>query len=659
LAALAVVAVGTVVVAALAFGLSQINHAPAVPSTSPGSTIRPSVGPVAAGPPTSRTYLDAALDPGTGDPLGPTTDHPQWFANGEWWAALLDPPTGRTRLFRLASDGSSLVETGRVLDERPGAIVDSLWANGHLYLATVVRDRAVGSGVRLARYSPDPTTGFRPDPDFPVRITDRGVRSMALARDSAGRLWLVIVRDGALEVAHSTTNDANWTAPEGVGSGGPIGDDDVAGILAFGPGRLGIAWTSRAMETVHFAWRSDGDPVGSWSPVETVASGSPLLKDPISAAAEPDGSVLVSVAGDVRGSTASPSAARLTVARRDSAWTWNASVAGRVEDRHGPSAVLSGSETGEIDVIATQQSAGSRWILKRSRPDRLEFEAGAGAPLASPAGVDSSDLGGPHLSAGAAPAGADLLVIGFDATLRRYVHSLLAPSAGQPAPSATPGPSSSPEGGSPGPSGGPGGVPVKELPFALVNDTFDVFAPGDVAPAGWEPRTGDAPDRLIVAGAADRGNVLTLRSTAADSVRACKSFTVMADGTLSATVVVRLGGLANADATITSLRLHGTEAALVRFGSGGTFAYYSGATKVRTAVAWKIGTWYRSTVRIDLGRHTYDWQLGVDGSTAPLVRVKGITFRDSAATAVDSICVQTSAGRADLGLSIDRVVVTR
>ena len=49
----------------------------------------------------------------------------------------------------------------------------------------------------------------------------------------------------------------------------------------------------------------------------------------------------------------------------------------------------------------------------------------------------------------------------------------------------------------------------------------------------------------------------------------------------------------------------------------------------------------------------------VDGSTAPLVRVKGIPFRDPAATAVDSICVQTSAGRADLGLAVDRVVVTR
>jgi hypothetical protein len=200
---------------------------------------------------------------------------------------------------------------------------------------------------------------------------------------------------------------------------------------------------------------------------------------------------------------------------------------------------------------------------------------------------------------------------------------------------------------------------VKALPFESIDDSFDIFAVGDAAPTGWKPRTGDPADRLTVAAVAGRGNALIIRSTAVDSSRACKSFTVATSGILTAVVVVQLGGLGTADATITSLRQHGNEAALVRFGSGGTFAYYAGATKVRTTVPWKIGTWYRSTVRLDLTRGTYDWQLAIDGSSAPLVRAKGIPFRDRAAAAVDSICVQTSAGRANLGLSVDRVVVTR
>jgi hypothetical protein len=648
------VAAGTVIVAAVSVGLSRMDQSIVVPSPTPGSTSRPSVGPPVAGLPTSRTYLDAQLGPGPADPLGPTTVHPQWFADGRWWAALLDPPTGRTRLYRLADDGTSMEQTGRVLDDRPGAIVDALWADGHLYVASVVRDRAVGSGIRLSRFSADPATGFRPDPDFPVGVTDRGVRSMALARDGVGRLWLAIVRDGALQVVHSTTNDATWSAPTVLGAGSALGDDDTAAIVAFGPGRLGVAWTSRATNAVHFSWRADVDPQDAWSSVETVAAGPPLLKDPISAVAGPDGSVLVSVAGDVRGSTASPAAARLTLARREAGGTWSATVVGRVEDRNGPSAVLVGGAAGGIAVIATDQHAGSSWTFKRSAAGRLEFEAGTGAPLALPAGGSAADFGGPHLAAGPPPDGANILVLGFDATARRYVHSLLGPPADQPAPSSSPGTSPTPGGGSPAPSG-----PVPELPFASVDDTFDVFGPGDAGPTGWRPRAGDPPDRLTLAAAAGRGNVLTLRSTAAGSLRACKSFTVATGGTLTATVVVRLGALGTADATITSLRLHGSETALVRFGSGGTFAYYAGATKVRTAVAWKTGTWYRSVVRVDLARGTYDWQLGVDGSSTVLVRVKGIAFRDPGATAVDSICVQTSEGRADLDLAVDRVVVTR
>ena len=107
---------------------------------------------------------------------------------------------------------------------------------------------------------------------------------------------------------------------------------------------------------------------------------------------------------------------------------------------------------GEIDVIATQQSAGSAWVLKRSGAARLEFESGAGAPLAVPAGVDQVDLGGPHLAAGLAPSGSGLLILGYDATLDRYVHSLVGSMSGEPGPSGSPVRASS-RAGEPGPSG--------------------------------------------------------------------------------------------------------------------------------------------------------------------------------------------------------------
>ena len=657
LGAFAVIAIGTLAVAGVSLVLSRADRPSASPPLPSPTLGRASVEPGPVGRPTSRAFLDAVLGTTVSDPLGPTTLHPVWLLDGQWWAALLDPPTGETRLYRLGPDGSRFTDTGRILDERPEAVVDALAANGHLYIASVVRGRSVGDGIRVTRYSPDPRTGFRPDPDFPIRVTDRGVRAMSLARDDAGRLWLAMVTDGQLLLAHSDVNDATWTTPVPMEGPGAMANDDLAVLVAFGPRRLGVAWTSRATNAIHFASRADADPVSSWSSVETVSAGVPLGRDPIAAIAGADGSVLVSVAADVRGSTSSRDAARLTVARRDAGGTWTATVAGRVEDRLGPSVLLVGGD-GEIDLVTTDQSTGSAWALKRSRQDRLEFETGPGTALAVPAGTASVDLGGPHVAAGRWSSAAPVLLVGFDATLGRYVHALISPPPSQPGPSA--GPSSSPgPTGSPPPSSSPSGGPVAALPLAFIDDTFDPFPPGVVAPNGWTPREGDDPARLVVVAAAGRGNVLTLRSTATDSTRACKSFTASAAGALTATVVVRLDGLGVADATITSLRQHATEAALVRFGSGGTFAYYSGATKVRTAVAWKVGTWYRSTVRMDLAHRTYDWQLSVDGAKAPLIRVTRVPFRDPAATAVDSICVQTSSGRADLGLDVDRVVLTR
>ena len=654
LAALAVVGLGTIVVAAVSLALAGVDRSPRPsPTTTAASSAEPSRGPALAPPPTSRTHLDATLAEGTADPLGSTIDSPTWFADGGWWGALLDPPTGQTRLYRLAADGTAWQDTGRILDERVGAIADAVWADGHLYLATVVRDRSVDSAVRLTRYTPDAASGFRPDPDFPVRLTDRGVRSMSLARDGSGRLWLAIVRDGAVQVAHSTANDVVWTAPAPLASGATVADDDVAALVAFGPGRLGIAWTARAASSVGFAARADGDPPESWSAAETVTSGRPLLDDPISVAAVADGSVLVSVAGDVRVSATSPTAARLVVARRTAAGEWAAAVVGRAEDRHASSAVLvGGGATPEIDIVATQQSAGSQWVLKRSGLGRLEFEAGIGEPVAAAAGVAQPDLGGPHLAKEGAGPGAAILVVGYDSTLHRYVHSLFTPA---PDGSATPPPSASPGSA----SGSPPAGPIKALPLVPIDDTFDLFAVGTQAPNGWLPRDGDPAANVAIAAAAGHGNVLALRSAASDNVRACKSFGSVSAGIVTVTALVRLGALGTADATITSVRLHGTEAALVRFASGGTFAYYAGATKVRTAVPWSVGTWYRSTVRIDLGRKTYDWQLAREGASASLVNVRGIAFRDPAATAVDSVCVQTSSGRAGLGLDIDRITVTR
>jgi hypothetical protein len=117
--------------------------------------------------------------------------------------------------------------------------------------------------------------------------------------------------------------------------------------------------------------------------------------------------------------------------------------------------------------------------------------------------------------------------------------------------------------------------------------------------------------------------------------------------------------MGTADATLLGVRFHGEESVLVRFGQGGTFAWYAGATKVRSSVAWRAGTWYRATATLDLDRRTYDIKVSIDGESRGLVAASKVPFRDPATKTAGSVCAQTSSGKAGLGLDVDRVVVTR
>ena len=132
----------------------------------------------------------------------------------------------------------------------------------------------------------------------------------------------------------------------------------------------------------------------------------------------------------------------------------------------------------------------------------------------------------------------------------------------------------------------------------------------------------------------------------------------MVAGTLLAEVRVQLDGIGAADAVITSLRDQAGESVSVRFGQGGTFAYYSGPAKVRSAAAVALDTWYRSAVTVHLDSRTYDWRLSRDDGSRVL-EVKAVPFRESVANQVSEICLQTSEGASGAGLRFDDVRISR
>jgi hypothetical protein len=240
-------------------------------------------------------------------------------------------------------------------------------------------------------------------------------------------------------------------------------------------------------------------------------------------------------------------------------------------------------------------------------------------------------------------------VLGFDDKTGIYWHALISKSLTASA-SATPQAS----GGSPTVSAPPS-VPTRT---AVFTDNFDPWPLDGPIGNGWELAPADVRGSLTaVADTSKAGRDALLKPAASSTVRACKSFApAPIDGTMAA-VRVRLDGIGGADAVITSLRDPSGEAVSVRFGQGGTFAYYAGNIKVRTAVPIRLATWYRSEVTIHPESRTYDWRLYLEDGTL-VVRAKGIRYRDAAAQQVSELCVQTS-DRAGVGLRFDDVRVTR
>jgi hypothetical protein len=240
-------------------------------------------------------------------------------------------------------------------------------------------------------------------------------------------------------------------------------------------------------------------------------------------------------------------------------------------------------------------------------------------------------------------------VQGLDEETGVYWHAVIGPPDGRVAPT----PSASAE---PGQSGSPTAAPSPAGPMPVFTDDFEPWPLNGPIGNGWRIRPADAVGTLVVVADAPDGNrSAQLVATGADPIRACKDFAPTASGVLTADVRINAEAIDAADAVITSLRDGGAEAASVRFGQGGTFVYYSGATRVRTTVPTRLDAWYRSSLTVHLQSKTYDWRLAADDGTE-LLKVDGVPFREAEATQVSEICVATSTGG---GVRFDDVRLSR
>lgn len=648
----AVVLVAVTLVLGLAATISLLSRpAPPPPSKSHGGPSQPLLTPPAAFE--IRAFRDYSLLPGAPpEPVGPLLQSRLWTIDGRWWGALVEPRSRELRIYELSADRSTWTDTGVLIDERLGAIADTLWSGGHLYTASTVPGRATASGARLSRFTRDPAGRYVLDPNFPVHLNDGGLSGISIGRDSSGRLWAALTRDGVVKVAYSTGDDAIWAPAAGLGfEEAAVGEDDLAAIVTFGPAGVGLVWTKAADQTVYFTEHRADQPPTAWSEPKIAFEGLPLSGNGISVTAAGDGRVIAAVETAVA-ETADPGASTPhgLVLVRELDGQWRSALFARVEDHLGRPMALADDGRHEVDVVVTSPRRGGSLYVKSANLVRLEFPAGRGTEiLADPSMPDISD---PTSTKGPVDIDSGYVVLGFDRNTGSYWHAVLGGPNAQPSPGSSDGASPSP---SPSPSPAPAARPG---PTYYINDNFDPWPVGQPIANGWELRSGGPPGSLV--SAADRsgaGRNARLVSSSDGEVRACKSFSTVTTQ-MVADVRANAEAVGSADAVITLLRDRSGDVASVRFGLGGTFTYYSGQSKVRTAVRYGANRWYRSLLTVHVDSRTYDWKVISDAGKVVL-DVKRIRFREATATGVSQICLQSSAGRSGLGLRFDDVRVSR
>jgi hypothetical protein len=616
---------------------------PVLPPPSPDpSAQRPS--PTAAAlpdEPKTAFFLDQVLG-GTapGSPTGDRAQSKLWIAGGAWWAAMVEPTSFQYHIYELVDGGKSWRDTGTLIDERRSAQPDCLWDGTHLYIVSATPAKTDSGAARLIRYSFDQKARrFILDTNFPITITATGVDSMVLARDSTGELWTTYVGDdGQVTVNRTLGDDLHWGTPFALPAPGSlVTAADVASIVAFGPGRVGVMWTSRSNGAFYLASHQDGDPDETWAAPETAIQDRGMANDQLKVIATGDGRLYAVVTTALSDDPASPSTApQVLLLTRAIDGTWSSVLVSQIRDQNASPLIAVDETSGIAYVMATTPRRGGAINFKRSRVDAPSFTTGSGSPLIAQTAAPLTARG-TTTKGGISPA-TGLVVLAYDPATSHYLHGIVDFGSGVAA--------------GPAPVAGVGNG--RQLVF---RDDFDPWRIGSSPNIGWVLRVTDPVRAFSVQPLPNKVNKsasLVSRVPLKD-VRACKSFPPVTSGDLTVDVRVRLNRIGPSDAVLTEVRGESVEAASVRFGRNGMFAYFQGQTKIRTLIPIRRGVWYRSIVVVHMKTHTYDWSM-YNGRRRVLV-VRNVAWRDTTSLPMSKVCLRTPTGGPGIGINWDDISV--
>jgi len=443
----ALAALGLVVAVSVAAVMALAK--PPVPSPSPtgapasgvpsaSASTGPSTGPSGdIAPPVGITFPDFVVDPAVvRSPTTSTAQSKLWYADGRWWGALFGPATNRLGIYALDPKTQVWADTGTLIDERSIADTDMLAAGTGLWAVSGGSRPTDNHAIRVRRFTYDTKAKrYSLDPDFPVTIRPTGSSPAVIAVDSKGTAWVAYAADGKVWISHTLASPTSWSVPAAfTAQEAAVDAKDVASIVAFGPGRIGVAWTNQR-SGIYFATHDDSAPADRWSTVESVLPG-PQPDPQLNLTTYPLADGTTGVAAAVSTTNDQAAAGRtldaLTLlAIRDASGSWRTSVAGLVRDRHTRPIVLVDPGARTIAIAATSPGGGGVIYYKRSSLDQIEFDTGLGVPLVASSAETTID--NVTSTKGPLTAESGLLVLAHDRTSGMYLHGVVDLGGGPPA----------------------------------------------------------------------------------------------------------------------------------------------------------------------------------------------------------------------------------
>jgi hypothetical protein len=415
--------------ATIRVAVTATNSAGSATATSPATAV------VARAPaaPGDVGYEDGSFT-GTSSPTGTKrAESSLWWNDGLWWANMWDTASNDFHIFKLDVATQTWRDTGVTVDKRGSTHADTLWDGTHLYVASHIGLADLTAAVSgypsyLYRFSYDSAAHkYTLDSGFPVTINNYKTETLAIDKDSTGKLWATWQQDNKIYVNRTVGDDRTWGTPFVLPVATDVTVDDNSSVIAFGGNKIGVMWSnqSSANTGMWFAVHNDGDADTTWQASRAAIQGKNTADDHINLKADSSGRVYAAT----KTSQTLSSPLIMLLVRDAGSGDWASYVFGRGSDCHNRPIVLIDEGARVIHMFATGpappdyscKESGGTIYEKTSSLDAISLPPGYGTPVMVDA--DSAVISNASSTKQNVASATGLVVLAANATTKRYWHN--------------------------------------------------------------------------------------------------------------------------------------------------------------------------------------------------------------------------------------------